>query len=164
MSQNRRAGSALLVALALAGAAVSAGCSKDADDAVPVAESQTQRATDNLARNVTIEGCLRAGEGATTFVVTSSRAEQDGSTRTYALNYPTNAPPADLRDHVGRQVVVEGVVRAQDAVTGVSAPTPPANDPVGTGGAPRVQTTTALAVEQLEVNALRPLDEACPDR
>lgn len=164
MSQSRMAGSALIAVLALAGATMSAGCGRDAgDDVTPVAQGQTERAIENLARDVTVLGCLRAGEAANTFVVTASEAGPEGTTRTYALSYPADQPE-DLQEHVGGQVEVQGIVRAQHAVTGATPSTPPANEPVGTGGEPRVQTTTTLAVEQLEVRTLRPLGEACAER
>jgi hypothetical protein len=164
MSQSRMAGSAVLAVFALVGAAASAGCGREADEAAPVAQQQAERSIDNIARNVTVQGCLRAGEAANTFVVTTSEAEQEGSTRTYALNYAAGSQPEDLQEHVGKRVEVQGVVRSQQAVTGQTPATPPANEPVGTGGEPRVQTSTTLAVEQLEVSALRPLADGCGEQ
>lgn len=163
MLQIRIARSALAAVLTLA-AAVSAGCGRGADEATPVAEQQSERSIDNIARNVTVQGCLHAGEAANTFVVTTSEAEGDGSTRTYALQYAAATPSGDLHAHVGKQVEVQGVVRSQQAVSGRSPATPPANEPVGTGGEPRVQTGTTLAVEQLEVSALRPIAETCDEK
>lgn len=164
MSQSRMAGRALLAAVALAGATMAAGCGREAEDATPVAQGQSERAIENLARDVRVLGCLRAGEAANTFVVTASEAGPEGTTRTYALHYPAANQPDDLHDHVGRQVEVQGVVRAQDAVTSATPSTAPANEPVGTGAEPRVRTTTTLAVEHLEVNTLRPLGTACGER
>lgn len=161
MSQSRWMTSVALAALVLGGAAGS-GCGRDADETAPVPEGRSAQVVDNLARPVTVTGCLRAGESSTTFVLTTSET-REGQTRTYALQYPPETKPEDLRDHIGRQVQVEGVVRSQQAVTGATPSTPPANDPVGTGGDPEVRTTTTLAVEQLEVRTLRPLNEACPE-
>jgi hypothetical protein len=156
-------GPVLFTAALMIGALSSTACNRPAEETAPLAETQAASTVEGLNRPVTVQGCLRAGEGGTTFVLTSSHAE-DGSTRTYALNYAAGTAPADLRDHIGNQVEVEGVVRSQDAVTARTPTTPAANDPVGTAGEPTVQTTTELAVQQLDVQALKPLGEACPDR
>ncbi|CAN5506239.1 hypothetical protein BH23ACI1_BH23ACI1_24200 [soil metagenome] len=163
MSHKSFSGTALFTATVMVGALASSACNRGAQETVPVAEMQTESPVHVMERPVSVQGCLRAGEGGTTFVLTSSRAEDDGTTATYALHHPADMVPADLREHVGQQVHVEGVVRAQQALTGYTPSAPPANDPVGTGGEPAVSTTTELAVHQLEIKTLRPLGEACGD-
>lgn len=164
MSNSSVSGAALLTAAVMVGGLSSAACSRDAEETAPVAEMQTETPVQHLERPVAVQGCLRAGEAPDTFVLTSSKAEQDGRTITYALNYAADAQPADLDDHIGREVHVEGVVRAQQGVKGYTPAAPAASEPVGTAGEPTVQSTTALAVRQLEVTSLRPLGEACGDR
>jgi hypothetical protein len=162
MFNRPSAGTALLTAALMTGALSAAACNRGAEETVPVAEMQTETPVEHLERPVSVTGCLLAGEAAETFVLTSSRAD-DGRTVTYALNLAPGMQAMDLRDHVGEQVAVEGVVRAQQAVTGYTPSAPPAGEPVGTTGEPAVQTTTELAVEQLQVEQLRPIGEPCQD-
>lgn len=164
MSNSSFSGAALLTVAVMMGGLSSAACNRGGDETAPVAEVQTETPVQHLERPVAVQGCLRAGEAANSFVLTSSQAEQDGRTVTYALNYAAETPPTDLREHIGRQVHVEGVVRAQQAVKSYTPAAPAANEPVGTGGEPMVQTTTALVVQQLEVTSMRPLGAACGDR
>lgn len=164
MSHKSLSGTTLLTAAVMLGALSSTACNREADETAPAAEVRAEGPVQELARPVTVLGCLRAGEGGTTFVLTSSQAEQDGTTRTYTLKYPAGMEPADLREHLGNRVQVEGVVRAQQAISGYTPSAPAPNEPVGTGGEPTVQTATELTVLQLEVKTLRPLGDACGDR
>ena len=151
-----------LLALALAAATVSAGaCNRGAQETVPVAELQSQTPTQEVNAPVNLTGCLMAGDAQGTFVLTTSEAQEQGRTATYALNYPAGLQPEDLREHVGRQVAVQGVVQTQQGVTAHTPGAPAASDAVGTAGQPTVATTTELAVRHLQVETLRPLDQAC---
>jgi hypothetical protein len=162
MSNSTSAVTALLTAALMTSALASGGCNRGAEETMPVAEMQTETPVEHMETPVNVTGCLRAGEAADTFVLTTSRAEEPGRPVTYALNFEPGTTQ-DVREHVGQQVAIDGVVRAQQAVTGYTPSAPAANQPVGTAGEPTVQTTTELAVRQLQVNNLRPLGEACGD-
>jgi hypothetical protein len=159
MSKTTSTGTALLTAALMTLA--SAACNRGAEETVPVAEMQTETPVQPLETPVTVTGCLLAGEAAETFVLTSSSVEDGGQTVTYALNFAPGTEAEDMRAHVGEQVAVEGVVRAQQAMAGYTPAAPAVNEPVGTAGEPTVQTETKLAVRQLQVSELRPIGEPC---
>jgi hypothetical protein len=161
MSTRTSAGTALLTAALMTGALASTACNRGAEETMPVAEVQRETAVEGLERPVNVTGCLRAGDAAGTFVLTSTEAADQGRTMTYALNFRTDMNDEELREHVGEQVTVEGIVRSQQSASGYTPGAPAANEPVGTTGTPTVQTTTELAVQQLDVNELRPIGEAC---
>jgi hypothetical protein len=163
MLKRTSAGPALLAAALMTGALSSGACNRGAEETAPVAEMQMETPVRSLETPVSVTGCLRAGEARETFVLTSSRADEEGRTVTYALNFVPGTDAQDLREHVGQQVAVEGIVRAQQTVAGYAPSAPAANEPVGTGGEATVQTSTNLAVEQLQVNELRPIGQPCGD-
>jgi hypothetical protein len=163
MSKSTSAGTALLTVALMTGALASGACNRGAEETTPVAETQTETPVQNMETPVSVTGCLRAGEARETFVLTTSGAEDAGRTATYALSFAPGTNVEDMREHVGQQVAIEGVVRAQQAVAGHTVAAPAAGDPVGTAGAPTVQTSTELAVRQLQVTELRPIGEACGD-
>jgi hypothetical protein len=68
----------------------------------------------------------------------------------------------NLRDHIGQQVEVSGVVRSEQEMASASPSRPAANDAAtGTSGTPTVQTRTQLQVRQLEVNSVKPAGGKC---
>jgi hypothetical protein len=163
MFKRPSAGSVLLTAALMTGALSSAACNRGAEETIPVAEMRGESPITELERPVSVTGCLRGGEAPETFVLTTSRADDADRTTTYALNLPPEMQARDVRDHVGEQVAIEGIVRSQQAIAGYTRPAPAAGQPVGTAGEPTVQTTTELAVDELQVNQLRPLGEPCLD-
>jgi hypothetical protein len=161
MSKSTSAGTALLTAALLTSALASGACNRGAEETTPVAETQTQTPVQHLDTPVSVTGCLRGGEARETFVLTASREDEPGRPVTYALNFEPGTATEDLRDHVGEQVAIEGVVRAQQSMSGYSPAAPAAGEPVGTAGEATVTTQTELAVRQLQVTDLRPLGEPC---
>jgi hypothetical protein len=132
---------ALAAALSLA----LGGCSRD--ETAPVAESQakTQARTDN--QPVTVTGCLRAGEAAETFVLTSGGP----GAATYNL---VGVEGVNLLDHTGKLVEVSGVLVAQQQIASRAAG-PAANKATGTSGTPAVETRTTVDIRQIEVKTIR---------
>ena len=127
----------------------------------PAPASETQTATPVQTANAptTVTGCLRAGDASDTFVLTAARAETGEQTATYQLHPDAGVK---LADHVGHQIAVTGVLRAQQEVQTRST-TEPAGKPTGTGGTPTVSTATELAIKQLNVQQVRPTGEKCSD-
>lgn len=66
----------------------------------------------------------------------------------------------DLREHVGRRVELDGVIRQQQSAQ--SRATAPANDQaVGTAGQPSVSTRTEVDVRQFEVSTVKSVGSEC---
>ena len=143
--------SCTLVAVAF----VFGGCSRD-EPPVPPAEVRSQSAQP-ANQPVAINGCLKAGEGSDTFVLTAARTEGSSETATYTL---VGNEGVNLRDHLGRQVEVRGVVRAEQEVASRSS-AQPAERAKGTTGTPTVQTQTELEIKRLDVSAVRRLGDEC---
>lgn len=133
-------------------AALSAGCRRE--QPAQVAESQTQSPV--LAPNspATLAGCLRAGEAADTFVLTTTGQQA----ATYHL-VPDEG--VDLREHIGRQIQVDGIIREQQRTTSTAAATPADDKAVGTAGAPTVATRTQLDMKRFEVSTLKSIGGDC---
>jgi hypothetical protein len=128
-------------------------------EAAPAAETQTATPVQTANAPTTVTGCLRAGDASDTFVLTAAQSETGEQTATYQL-YPDAG--VKLADHVGHEIAVTGVLRAQQEVQTRST-TEPAGKPTGTGGTPAVSTATELAIKQLNVQQVRPTGEKCPD-
>jgi hypothetical protein len=139
----------------VATAVIVGGCSRD-EQPVPPAEVQSQSAQP-ANQPMTIAGCLKAGEGSETFVLTAARTEGSTDTATYAL---AGSDTVNLREHVGRQVEVSGVVRAEQEVASRTG-AQPAERAEGTSGTPTVQTKTEVEVKRLDVNAVRRIADEC---
>jgi hypothetical protein len=90
-------------------------------------------------------------------VLTAGRTSTGEQTATYQL-HPTDG--VILAEHVGKQVEVSGVLRAQQEVKTRSS-TEPADKATGTAGTPTVSTTTELEVKQLNVQKVRPVEGNC---
>jgi hypothetical protein len=140
----------------IAAAAVS-GCKRE--QPAPAAETQTATPVQSANAPMTVTGCLRAGDASDTFVLTAARATTGEQTATYQLFTDKGVT---LADHVGQQVAVTGVLRAQQEVQSRST-TEPAGKPTGTGGTPSVSTTTELEIKQLDVRQVQPAGGKCPE-
>ena len=142
----------------LAAAAVVVGaCGGDPE--VPPAQTQTA-VSRQLNAPTTVTGCLRAGDAANTFVLTTSQSVDGTPPATYHL---TSTPDVDLRPHVGSRVEASGVVDAQSQIATREA-AKPADNATGTGGSagtPTVQTGTELAIKRFDVKSIKPLGGDC---
>jgi hypothetical protein len=136
------------------GAAASGACNRERE--APAAEMQTQTAQP-ANRPMTISGCLKAGEGEQTFILSAARTEGSTETANYEL---VGATGVNLRDHVGHQVEIDGTLRAQQDIASHSG-TQPAERATGTTGTPTVSTKTEIDVKRLDVSAVRPLADQC---
>jgi hypothetical protein len=128
-------------------------------DRTPATESQSATPAQTVNAPTTVTGCLRAGDAPDTFVLTVARTTATEQTATYQL-HPLGG--LKLAEHVGRQVEVSGVLRAQQEVTTRSTTTPAAKA-TGTAGTPTVSTTTELDIKELNVQQVRPVQGGCPD-
>ena len=156
MAEQMNSRGRLLCGMLIAAAAVSACHRKEPP---PAADTQTATPVQTANAPTTVTGCLRAGDASDTFVLTAARSETGEQTANYQL-YP--AADVKLADHLGHQVAVTGVLRAQQEVQTRST-TEPAGKPTGTGGTPSVSTATELDIKQLNVQQVRPTGEKCPD-
>ena len=138
-----------IAALILAGAA-SGACSHE-ESQVPPAQVQTQSVQKpNVPTLVT--GCLRAGEAANTFVLTTAQSVDGSTPATYQLN---GSAGVNLADHVGKRIEVSGILREQAQIA-TNEPKQAAEEKAkGTSGTPAVQTTTQVAIKQLDVTAVK---------
>ena len=130
-------------------AILAAGCSRQ-EAQPPAAQVQTQTPAQQLNTPETVTGCLRAGEGPDTFVVTTSQTQDGRPPMTYEI--ANNTSGVNLTDHVGHRVSLQGVVREQQAATSATTSAPATDKPRGTSGAPTVQTTATLQVRRIEVS------------
>ncbi len=155
-----------LTAALVAGLA-STACSRGTDqEKTPVAEMQTQSSVQRANTPMTVAGCLRAGEAADTFVLTVSEQPGQagaatagtGQAGTYQL---AGSPNVDFRSHTGQRVEVSGTLRAQAEVASRTTPAPADQKPTGTSGTPTVQTSTEVAIKQLDVSAIKALGDRC---
>ena len=138
----------------------SGGCGgndNQANQTVPPAEATTQSAVVPQNNPMTLTGCLRAGEGSDTFVLTTAQAQDSAETATYHL---TGAQGVNLRDHIGQQVEVSGVVRSEQDMAS-SSRSREADRAEGTSGTPTVQTRTQLQVRELAVDSVKPSGGKC---
>lgn len=150
---------AALTILAVAyGGASTAGCKRSNKNGTPVAQIQTQTPAQPVNQPTTVTGCLRAGDASDTYVLTTSETQNGATPSTYLL---VSTGGANLRDNVGHEVQVSGVVSTQQAVSTVTPATPPANKPAGTSGKPSVETQTQLDMRRLEVSSLNSMSDKC---
>ncbi len=145
---------ALAAAVAAALVIPSAGCNRG-EKTAPVSETQTQSPTVATNQPMTVTGCLRAGEAADTFVLTTSGTD----VATYNL---VGREGINLADHVGHQVEVNGILVAQQATASRSDAPADSSRATGTaGGTPSVATRTTVDIRQFEVNTVRPTGQDC---
>ena len=139
-----------LVALGIA-AALTVACGRDEQPA-PTAQSQTQTPLQTMSVPEAVTGCLRAGDAADTFVLTTSQADDGKPSTTYQLTAGTGV---NLQDHIGHRVAINGIVREQQATTTSSATAPATDDkPRGTTGTPSVQTSATLQMRRMDVQTV----------
>jgi hypothetical protein len=135
-----------------------AGCGGDEPEAPP-ATTQSQATTESNAPT-TVTGCLRAGDAADTFVLTTSRTEEGTTPTTYHL---TGNPGVNLQDHIGKRIEVTGVVdrQAQFALREAPKTAENATGTAGSAGTPTVQTGAQLNIQRLNVTGVKPADGEC---
>jgi hypothetical protein len=135
------------------------GCGGDGKEVAPL-ESQSVTPPQAQATPERVQGCLRAGESADTFVLMASATD----TRMPAATYQLVGPPDGLRDHVGRKVEVIGTVVSEQTAQATGASLPAEERPKGTSGAPTVQSTTKLEMKRLQVRSVTQVQGECDDR
>ena len=126
----------------------------------PPATTETQ-ASSQPNTPTTVTGCLRAGDAADTFVLTTSQTSDASRAATYELAGQT---AVNLQDHVGRRIQVTGIVESQSQIATREAARPADNatGTAGTPGTPTVQTGTQLNVRRLNVTSVRAAEGECP--
>lgn len=153
---HRRQPLALAAAIAAALVIPATGCNRG-ENATPVTDTQTATPVRTANQPMTVTGCLRAGEAADTFVLTTGGTD----VATYNL---VGREGVNLADHVGHQVEVNGILTAQQE-TASRAETPAENarkeQATGTSGTPTVATRTNVDIRRLEVNTVRPTGGDC---
>lgn len=135
------------------------GCGGSGEE-VPALETQSMTPPQAAATPERVQGCLRAGETAGTFVLTAGAVDTQMTAATYELVNP----PDGLREHVGRRVEVTGTVVQEQTARSEGAPLPAGDQVKGTAGTPTVQSTTKVEVKRLQVSGVTPVDGACDDR
>lgn len=137
----------------------SAGCNRTKPEATPPAEATVKTPVVPQNQPMTVTGCLRAGEATDTFVLTTAQTRDSAETATYQLS---GVEGVNLRDHIGKRVEVNGVVRSEQEVASASPSRPAAgSQATGTAGTPTVQTRTSLQVRQLEVRSVKRAGGSC---
>jgi hypothetical protein len=136
-------------------------CNRAGEESKPIAESQSQSAQP-ANQPLTVAGCLKAGDAADTFVLTTARTEGSGETATYQL---VAAPNVNLKDHVGHRVEVAGVADSQAELASRTTAVPADRDrgerPTGTSGTPKIETKTEIDVKRLTVKTIKPIADEC---
>ena len=157
LMRNRHARAAMICAaltVPLAGVA----CNRAKDDTPAAAEKQAVSPEQRTAAPMTVSGCLRAGDAADTFVLTTAQTATGEPTATYQL---VGLDGVNLRDHVGRHVEVQGILNAQQQVASQSS-TDRAPNATGTSGTtPTVSTTTDLKIRRLDVQQVKAIEKEC---
>lgn len=153
----------IATSLVLGTALVAGACNRGQETTPATPEVQTQTAQPATNMPVTVEGCVKAGDAADTYVLTAARAEGSTDTATYQL---VGQQTDQLRDHIGRRVEVSGTVEAQQEIaasqTAKAEPGEGNRDrATGTTGTPTVQTKTEIEIKRLSVSAVKPLQDKC---
>ena len=141
----------LFVFASLSLATISTGCSRTEEAQPPAAQVQSQTATQPMNTPESVTGCLRAGDAADTFVLTTSQTDDGRQPATYQVVCTAGV---NLMDHVGRRVAITGIVKEQQTATSASASAPATDKPQGTTGTPSVQTTATLQMRRIEVSSV----------
>ena len=141
------------------GAAIATGaCSREPEKMTTASDSQTQ-AAQAASTPMTVAGCVKAGEAADTYVLTTARAE--GAPTDAATYELVGDQVASLRDHVGRRAEVSGTIQAQQEIASRSTAKPADERAIGTSGTPTVQTRTEIEIKRLAVTSVKPLGDKC---
>ena len=153
-----RGKSPIYLATLMVAFAVTAACGRDKQQ-VPPASSETA-ATRQTSVPTTVTGCLRSGDAANTYVLTTAVSEGAVEPKTYQLTTNGNVK---LEDHVGKRVQVSGIVEEHAQISTRESPRP-ADNATGTAGqpgTPTVQTNTQLSVQRMEVRAIQATGGDC---
>ncbi len=151
----------------VAAAALSAGCGKSESPApAPANEAKAETPVTPANQAMTVAGCLRAGEGADTFVLT---AATDSASQTAATYHLVGVNGVNLRDHIGERVEVSGTVNAEKRATSLTAQEPAATSgsaapepSAASGGAtPTVSTSTHVDIKRIDVSSIHKIDGKC---
>lgn len=138
------------------GAGLATACAGEPEEA-PVAETKAETPTTPVNAATTIQGCLKAGEAAGTFVLTATSAAEDGAAAaTYEL---TGAEGVDLAAHTGERVEVQGVITAAKE-TDMTSATRQA-EPAKPGVKPEVATSVDVNIRRLDVSRIQKIDGSC---
>ena len=136
---------------AVALAAGAAACNRTEQAQPPAAQVQSQTPPQALNTPESVTGCLRAGDAADTFVLTTSMSEDGRAPVTYQVVGSSNV---NLMEHVGHRVAIQGIVREQQSATTATTSAPATDKPKGTAGTPTVQTSATLQVRRLEASSV----------
>jgi hypothetical protein len=154
---RRTTAAPVLFSSILLAAVSTAACNRGDSHDAPVAQMKTEAPPRAVNQPTTVTGCLRAGEAADTYVLTTSRTEDGTAPATYQLSA---AEGINLGSEVGKRVEVNGVITAQQR-TATTAAAPADEKPTGTGGTPRVETRAELDIQRLEVSGMKPIGDRC---
>lgn len=149
MAMIRNAAAACVLAAAFA-------CGGSGDD-VPALETQSVTPPQAQATPERVQGCLRAGESAGTFVLTASAIDTQMTAATYQLV----GAPDGLQQHVGHRIEVTGTVVQEQTTRSEGAPLPAEDQVKGGGGTPTVQSTTRVEMKRLQVSSVTPVEGEC---
>lgn len=144
----------------VAGACALAACLACGDKGQDVPPLETQSVTPPQAQATPerVQGCLRAGEAADTFVLTASAVDTGMA---QASTYQLVGKPEGFRDHVGHRVEVTGTVVSEQTASAHGAAMPAGEPAKGTPGTPTVQSTTKVEMKRLQVASVVPIDGDC---
>jgi hypothetical protein len=135
----------------------SGACNRDQEKMRSTSETQAQ-AAQPANTPITVEGCVKAGDAADTFVLTTARTEGGQDTVTYQL---VGEQTPSLRDHVGRRVEVSGMMEAQQEIASRTTAQPKEQRPTGTSGTPTVQTRAEIDIKRLSVKSVKGIGGRC---
>jgi hypothetical protein len=154
---RRSVSTRMLFSCILLAAFSTAACNRSDQKEAPVAQMKADTPPQAVNQPTTLVGCLRAGEAADTYVLTTSRTEDGVAPATYQLSA---AEGINLGNEIGKRVEVNGVITTQQR-SATTAAAPADEKPTGTGGTPRVETRAELDIRQLQVSGMKPLGDRC---
>jgi hypothetical protein len=146
----------LITSVVLAACVSAAAACKGNGTRLP--EKQTASAVQPRNESVTVSGCLRAGLAENTFVLNSAKATGDMESATYHL---LGAQTDALREHVGEQVELSGMLKSEQQVASVG--TTAAETAEGTSGRAAVKTRSDVDVKSLVVESIKPSGTKCAE-
>jgi hypothetical protein len=133
-------------------------CSRSHKNESTTEETQTQTPTPTTAMTATIQGCLRTGEMADTYMLMQARTSGENMTANYQLD---GGDANVLKDHVGQQVKVSGTALGGDQIASGTTAVEQGDKAKGTSGTPVVQTQTDLSIRRFRVDQVTPTGEKC---
>jgi hypothetical protein len=124
-------------------------------------QSQPMQEAKDAAKTVTVTGCLKAGEGTDTFILSGLKWTQDKAVGTAGATAPaitatelklvSSASGTNLSSHVGHTVEVTGTIG--DKADKADKPMASTNPPEAARPAPGASTQTSLNVRSLKMIA-----------